>query len=167
MEKMLVASGLAIQLLGAYITYRGFKRGWDEVSGPERFLGPLTRQYRSIERAVRRKLGIRGRPQVIQVGSITDGAGVSERATVLKTLGPLSAKSTEDAIEILRNFVNGAAADIQRTTAQLYEIESDLSHKITERTSNLDARITEAAEQSRAGRVASPDYGLKRQGSLS
>jgi hypothetical protein len=83
-----------IQLVGAYVTYYGFRLGWKETASPaDQFLEPVIRWVDRCEEQVsalfRQLFSRRSRSQTVHVGGAAETWAVAEYLRVSKSFAPL------------------------------------------------------------------------------
>jgi hypothetical protein len=93
-ELIFVVVGLLMQLVGAYVTYRGFRIGWEETASPsDKFLAPvihwIDRRGEQVTAFFRRLFPQRAHSQTIHASSIAETWAVGDDFRVSKSFAPL------------------------------------------------------------------------------
>jgi hypothetical protein len=125
-ELTLVAGGLALQIVGAVLSFLGIHRTWRSVAEEgETFRHFILTQVQAALRAItesgRRLLGIPPRGQTITPDSIPSQATVGTPHMYVDLPAPPPEATTDAKIELLHRHINSLHADINRLRADLAE----------------------------------------------
>lgn len=148
-EPVLISTGIAFQLVGAYITYRGFRQGWNDTkSETDRFMAPAVHFFDRIgstaSRLVRRALR-RSSSNTIQVRG-ADAATSAERVLLKKGWPPIpEGTSDREAIDELTRRINAIQNDVDRHGSR----QSDQQQSFDEFVKSWSQQVQREAEDER------------------
>lgn len=148
-EPVLVSIGIVFQLVGAYITYRGFRQGWDGTrSETDRFMAPVVNFFDRIGSATSRsfrKILRRPSATTIQVRGVRVATRAG-RVKLTKGWPPISDDvSNRDAIDELNSRINAVQNDVDRHGAR----QSDQQQSFDEFVKGWGERVQREAEEER------------------